>query len=159
MTAFPAFIEQGRNNFVRNVAGMWDGMRLRDYIRIIVIVGAYLLVRPYLLQLAAKIQAKEYAKRESQASHQSSNQAKISPNYLRHAKTPPRASEKTKVDYEGESIASGTKWGQKSMKRKVQPPNHSTEACEQIGQELNKETHDEGIYKYLVDYEEGEDGW
>ena len=44
---------EGKNRFVNNSIKSFENMTLQRWIRIILIVGAYLLIRPYLLKGAA----------------------------------------------------------------------------------------------------------
>ncbi|POS83851.1 hypothetical protein EPUL_005328 [Erysiphe pulchra] len=151
-TVIPGFVRKGGDNLVRNVTGMWDGMRPRDYIRIIVIVGAYLLIRPYLLKFAAKIQAKEYVKRNSEKNKQFET-VKISPNDLRDGG-------QTKAN-EAESVGttSGAGWGDNAKKRQKNSETKSLKQQEQQIPDVNNEKKDVNILDYLVDYEEGKEGW
>jgi len=58
-----------KGNFLRNSAASFDTMTPKKWIRLIAIVGAYLLLRPYLLKLGAKVQEQhlEKAAREMSA--------------------------------------------------------------------------------------------
>ncbi|RKF77824.1 putative trafficking pga2 [Golovinomyces cichoracearum] len=156
-TAIPGFVQQGRDNLVRNVRGMWDGMRPRDYIRIVVVVGAYLLLRPYLLKYAAKIQAKEHAKHAFDPSKPSSN-SKISPNQLRDGHIT-EIDENEQSEAEGDGIANGAGWGKKTRKRQRRADMKAIEDEERRKLQMEGEKDDQDIMQYLVDYEEGKDGW
>lgn len=152
-TVIPGIIRKGGDNFVRNVRGMWDGMRPRDYIRIVIIVGTYLLIRPYLLKLAAKIQAKEYAKHTFEKNEQSKT-GKIFPNDLRDGN-------RIKT-YESESIGITSGTGLKDNARRRQKQKHETKSLKQQEPQtldVNNEKKDVRILDYLVDYEEGKEGW
>ncbi|CAD6502068.1 BgTH12-02311 [Blumeria graminis f. sp. triticale] len=155
MSAISGLVKQGGDNLVRNVWGMWDGMRLRDYIRIVIIVGGYLLLRPYLLKFAAKIQAKQYAKIPDT---DASVNVKISPNQLRGTSTVNSANNDLKDD-ENDRIASGADWGTKARKRQKKAIEKFTEKEEKKGLEAQGENDDKEIMDLLVDYEEGKDGW
>ncbi|KAF2116681.1 protein trafficking Pga2 [Lophiotrema nucula] len=65
------------NNFTRNSNKMITDMQLKDWIRIVIIVGTYCLIRPHLLKLGARIQEKQHAK-DAEEIH-----AEIHPNELR----------------------------------------------------------------------------
>ncbi|KHJ31601.1 putative trafficking pga2 [Erysiphe necator] len=152
----PSFVRQGGDNFVRNVTGMWDGMRPRDYIRIVVIVGAYLLIRPYLLKLAAKVQAKEFAKHNPSICIPS-EKGKLSPNDLRDG-----SQMKVKNDdAENESlgIVSGSGWGEKARRRQSKNETTNSKLNERQKSDLKDEKKNVNILEYLVDYEEGKEGW
>ncbi|KFY11273.1 hypothetical protein V491_07287, partial [Pseudogymnoascus sp. VKM F-3775] len=55
------YINQGFENLKHN-AGHYASMPLKEWIRIVTIVGAYLLIRPYLNQWAAKLQSAQHEK-------------------------------------------------------------------------------------------------
>ncbi|RKF59286.1 putative trafficking pga2 [Erysiphe neolycopersici] len=147
-----SFVRKGGDNLVRNVTGMWDGMGPRDYIRIVIIVGAYLLIRPYLLKFAAKIQAKEYAKHNS-GKNKLSETGKITPNDLRDGG-------QKKVDKtESVGITSGAGWGENARRRQKEEKTKSSKQQEQQTLDVNDEKKEIKILDYLVDYEEGKEGW
>ena len=50
------YIIEGKNRLVNNSIKSFEGMTAQRWIRIILIVGAYMLVRPYLLKAAANRQ-------------------------------------------------------------------------------------------------------
>ncbi|CCU77434.1 unnamed protein product [Blumeria hordei] len=155
MSAISGIVKQGGDNLVRNVWGMWDGMRLRDYIRIVVIVGVYLLLRPYLLKFAAKIQAKQNAK--STVTDKSAANVKISPNQLRG--TGMAGSEHDDLgDDENDRTASGADLGTKAKRRQKKAIKKTT-GEEKKGLEVQGENEDKEIMDLLIDYEEGKDGW
>ncbi|KAF1943094.1 hypothetical protein EJ02DRAFT_323491, partial [Clathrospora elynae] len=52
-------VGEWKDRLVNNSVKSWEEMTVQRWIRIIVIVGAYLLVRPYLLSAAAKKQKKQ----------------------------------------------------------------------------------------------------
>jgi hypothetical protein len=49
-----------RDNFVRNTSSAFTTMTPERYIRLVVIVGTYALLRPYLIKLGAKLQEKQH---------------------------------------------------------------------------------------------------
>jgi hypothetical protein len=64
------------SNFQRNAAASFTNLKPRDVIRIIIVVGAYsLIVRPLMLRLAARIQAKQHVDRPSDPSSSEQDQA------------------------------------------------------------------------------------
>ncbi len=52
-------------NFQRNTTSAFANMGLKGYIRLVVIIGAYCLLRPYLIKLAARAQAKDLERRQA----------------------------------------------------------------------------------------------
>ena len=61
-----------------NLDATFKNMTLKQWIRLVIIVGAYCLLRPYILKMAGKHQVKQLEKAEEEAS-----KAEISPNQLR----------------------------------------------------------------------------
>lgn len=49
-----------RDNLVRNTTQAFTEMKPEGYIRLVVIVGAYALIRPYLMKLGAKMQERQH---------------------------------------------------------------------------------------------------
>lgn len=69
-------------NFWRNLTHMFDGMDWIRYGRLVAIVAAYFLLRPYLEKYAAKLQEKQFEKIDKEEKDKA-NKAAISPNALR----------------------------------------------------------------------------
>jgi hypothetical protein len=144
--------KQAVSNFYYSFQDTANSMSLSRWVRIIAIVGAYLLLRPWILKLAAygmdKDLAKETAPKEAAA--------KISPNSLRGGVDAPEDSE----DEEQEGETTGADWGKKAKKRQRDVLKKILEAEEL----LRKEDDDDEMKKFLesdalVDYKVGEDGW
>ena len=53
--------------FTRNLRGSLEGMSPEKWIRIVIIVGAYMLLRPYLIKLGGKVQMKQHEKEAAAA--------------------------------------------------------------------------------------------
>lgn len=69
-----------RNNFTTNVSAGFSEMTLRNWIRIVMIVGTYCLIRPYLIKLGARQQRKAHERDAADIG------AEIHPNELRGGK-------------------------------------------------------------------------
>ncbi|CAD6503328.1 BgTH12-02995 [Blumeria graminis f. sp. triticale] len=156
MSAISGIVKQGGENLVRNVWGMWDGMCLRDYTRIVIIVGGYLLLLPYLLKFAAKIQAKQYAKVVDTDASTSSD--KLSHNQLWGPGTVDLTHSDSE-DIQNDRIASGADWGTKARKRQKRATKIIIEEKEEKMLEAEGDIDDKEIMDLLVDYEEGKNGW
>jgi hypothetical protein len=65
------------DNFKHNATHAFAGMNPKDWIRIVMIVGTYCLIRPYLIKLGARAQQKQHEKDAA------ATLAEISPNELR----------------------------------------------------------------------------
>jgi len=147
----------GSNNFYRNATHMFDDMNVKNWIRIIAIVGAYLLLRPYLLKLMEKKQAEGYEK-EFQKSAEGDKKAVLSPNALRDGGV-----QEEDIESEAEGEATGAQWGKKARKRQRDVLERILKAEEKLRREDDAEERKE-LHQFLqsddlVDYKEGEDGW
>ncbi|RDL35465.1 uncharacterized protein BP5553_07396 [Venustampulla echinocandica] len=145
-------------NFVRNLRKTFDGMTLEKYVRLIAVVGAYLLLRPYIMKLGAKIQAKEHEK-EIDLEEPEGPKAKISPNMLRGHGGKEVEIGDSESEEEGEGDTTGANWGKKARKRQRQQDKKLLAAIEERHRQLQEDDEDKDIMEYLVDYEEGKDGW
>ena len=116
-------------------------MDATKWIRVVMIVGAYLLLRPHLLKSSQKAQEKHLEKE-----HEDS---KMSPNDLRGVKKEiPDASDD---DDEGTAATqTTTEWGKKARKRQRVMLKKMIAAEEQRLQELQEDDEDKDIEQYLV---------
>jgi len=147
------------NNFFRNAVHMWDGMTLVKYIRLVAVIGAYALLRPYLMKLGAKLQAKEHEKEldpYEMATQDEQAKGKLSPNNLRGIDG--KAVQLADSESEEEAGAD-VKWGKKARRRQRAVVKKVLEDEERIRRELQEDDEDKDILEYLVDYEPGKDGW
>ena len=87
-----------------------ERLQPRDYIRLIAIVGGYILLRPYLVKLGGMHQAKDH-ERALDADEISSPTA-ISPNTLRGQPDIPEDSDSE----EDVAVGAGTNWGKTARK-------------------------------------------
>ncbi|KAM7198090.1 Protein trafficking Pga2 [Naviculisporaceae sp. PSN 640] len=130
--------------FQNNVQSGFNEMTAQQWIRLVIIVGAYMLLRPYLIKLGARSQmaAHEAAEQETQA------KAEISPNQLRGQIDIPEDS-----DDEGEAAtgeATGPDWGKNARKRQRTMIKKLLEAEERRLQESREEEEDKDIEEFLV---------
>ncbi|KAH0539069.1 hypothetical protein FGG08_004367 [Glutinoglossum americanum] len=98
------YLQKWAGNFQRNVSNSVSNLSLKDYIRLVIILGGYALLRPYLLKLAGKFQARDH-ERELDPNEMTSGAA-MSVNALRGRVQVPGDS-----DEEEESSATGADWG------------------------------------------------
>ncbi|KAK8135835.1 trafficking PGA2 [Apiospora sp. TS-2023a] len=129
---------------VNNTKASFDGMDTVMWLRVVVIVCGYLLLRPYLMQLGAKAQEKQFGK----GIEESDEHGKISPNELRGVKEEiPDGSD----DEEATSAqASATEWGKKARKRQRTMLKKMIDAEEKRLQDLQDDEEDKDIEQYLV---------
>ena len=138
------------SNFQNNALHMFDGWNWKRWIRLVAILGAYLLFRPYMEKWASKLQGKEHEKDVD--FYEEATKGKLSPNTLRGG---PAAEEESEEDAE----TSATDWGKKARKRQRQMERKKLEAEEKKRLDAEGDAEDKDIREYLVDYVEGEDGW
>jgi hypothetical protein len=131
-------------NFLHNVENAFD-MDLTTFIRLVVVVGAYLLIRPYLVKGGAYLQEREHEKVIA-ADRKREKDARLSPNDLRGQASVPDGTDSE----EEEGEASGPSWGGNARKKQRRELRKKMDA---------EEKDDRDIMEYLVDYEEGKDGW
>jgi hypothetical protein len=153
----PMQLGQWYHNFTHNIVHMWDGMTAIKYIRMIAVVGAYILLRPYIAKFGERFQEKQHEK-ELDPYEMGEQKAKLSPNALRGVGGKAVELEDSAGE-EGEGTAADVKWGKKARKRQRMSIKKLLEEKERLLQEQQEDDDDKDIAKYLVDYKEGEDGW
>ncbi|KAI0550733.1 protein trafficking Pga2 [Xylaria curta] len=129
-----------------NVSTSLTNMTAQQWIRLIAIVGAYALLRPYIIKLGAKHSAKEFEKAQQDV-------AEISPNQLRGELGIPDESEDEEGggDDDGQGATSAADWGKKARKRQRRMIKQLLDAEEQRLQETFDEQEDKDIEEFLVD--------
>ncbi|KAH7166106.1 trafficking PGA2-domain-containing protein [Dactylonectria macrodidyma] len=131
------FLQYGANAS-NNLSAGFSNMDTKGWIRLIVIVGGYMLLRPYVLKMAGKVAVR---KMEEQDEKEKEAKAKISPNELRDG-----YEEDVQADAEGDGT--GADWGQKARVRQRVMLKNMLEAEELRRQE---EEDDKDIEEFLVD--------
>jgi hypothetical protein len=155
----PMQLGQWYHNFTHNIVHMWDGMTAIKYIRMIAVVGAYILLRPYIAKFGERFQEKQHEK-ELDPYEMGEQKAKLSPNALRGVGgRAVELEESEEEEEEAEGTAADVKWGKKARKRQRMSIKKLLEQKERLLQEQQEDDDDKDIAKYLVDYKEGEDGW
>ncbi|MCJ1290222.1 hypothetical protein MMC34_001758 [Xylographa carneopallida] len=150
MTSLTAFTDQF-DIYTKNVGDQLKSTFKRltapDYIRLIVIVGAYALLRPHLVQLGARFQAKDHER-------------ELDPNETRPTAAVDSKSLKGKVhvpeDTDSESAEEskkGTDWGKKARRQQRQMVRDLLAADEKRMQEDEEALSDKEIEEFLVEDE------
>jgi len=108
------------HNLKTNITLSFTNMDTQGYIRMVAIVGAYLLIRPYLMKLGAKAQGRQHEKEIDPSKMASSNgkKAKISANSLRGQVE--ILDDSDEDEEEGKATATEMNWGKKARKRQRQ---------------------------------------
>lgn len=130
-------------NFQRNISETFSTMTPEKYIRLIVIVGAYALLRPYIMKIGARVQGREHEK-EVDTDEMAAAAAAISPNSLRgQVQVPDDSSD------EGEGMAGD--WGKKARRRQRQMVKKILDAEAELRREQQEDDEDKDIQEFLVD--------
>ncbi|KAI1126046.1 DUF1531-domain-containing protein [Nemania abortiva] len=123
-----------------NVSASFDSMTAQQWIRLVAIVGAYALLRPYVIKMGAKHQEKQFEKAQQE------DLSKISPNQLRGELGIPEESD----DDEEEGETTAADWGKKARKRQRNMIKQLLDAEEKRLQETIDEQEDKDIEEFLV---------
>lgn len=136
------------DNLQRNVSNTLSNMTLEKYIRMVVIVGAYALLRPYIMKLGGKFQTREHEKEVDEGELAAA--AKLSPNSLRGKV---QVAEDTDSEGEEEEApkVTGADWGKKARRRQRQMVRKLLEAEEELRREYEEDEEDKDIQEFLVD--------
>ncbi|KAI0840064.1 DUF1531-domain-containing protein [Hypoxylon sp. FL0890] len=131
-----------KDRFSNNLSESFSSMTAKEWIRLIIIVGAYMLLRPYIIKLGAKHQEKQL---EKHFKEEEERQAQISPNQLRGELGIPEDS-----DEEEQAETTASDWGKKARKRQRNMIKKLLDAEEKRLQELQEDEEDKDIEQYLV---------
>lgn len=105
----PELLSTWKDNFTRNTSEAFSRMQLKDYIRLVIIVGTYALLRPYLIKLGGKIQAQQHEK-------DAADTAEIHPNELRGKIEIPGVGDSDEEDDDDQADQPGN-WGRNARVR------------------------------------------
>lgn len=127
-------------------------MTIQDYLRLVIIVGGYALLRPYLIQLGGKFQAKDHERELSE--HETSSMAAMSPNSLRGQVTVPEDTDDDEEENEdgehsGREQSRDADWGRRARRRQREMIRKMLEAEERARAEEGDDS-DKEIEEFLV---------
>ncbi|KAK9775543.1 putative Protein trafficking Pga2 [Seiridium cardinale] len=131
--------------FATNLGASFSTMTLKHWIRLVMIVGTYLLVRPYMVKLGAKYQEKQFEKVA-----EADSAAAISPNQLRGQVDIPEESDDEEQDLEATAATTSSDWGKKARKRQRVMLKKLIDAEEKRLEELQEDEEDKDIEQYLT---------
>ncbi|KAJ6790161.1 hypothetical protein PWT90_05621 [Aphanocladium album] len=136
-----AKLVQYGNNASNNIQDTFTNMTIHGWLRLTVIVGGYLLLRPYVLKYSVKAAVN---KMEEEDEREKAAAAAMTPNELRGAK-------QLLEDHLEDDTADGTgaDWGQRARVRQRTMLKEMLEAEEQ--RRLEEEEVDKDIAEFLVD--------
>jgi hypothetical protein len=133
-------------NLTRNTSAAFAELRLKDYIRMVTIIGAYCLLRPYIIALGGKLQTKVH---ERDSAEGQEDGAEISANELRGKFAIPGVDESDgDDDEEGEARAGD--WGRKARVRQRRFIRAKLEAEEKRLQEEAEAESDKELEEFLI---------
>ncbi|TQV99301.1 hypothetical protein V2A60_004778 [Cordyceps javanica] len=130
------------NNASNNLQDTFTNMTIHGWLRLTVIVGGYLLLRPYLLKHSAKYAV---SKIEEEEERERARAAAMTPNELRGAKK--QLQEHLDDDEVGDGT--GADWGQRARVRQRTMLKEMLEAEER--RRMEEEEDDKDIAEYLED--------
>jgi hypothetical protein len=119
----------------------WESLNLHRMIRLVIIIGGYLLIRPYLIKLTGKAQMEQHEREDREAK----KRAEISPNELRGMRVTADIPDAEEVD-----TSTSTDWGNKARKRQRQALRKMLEAEEKRLEELQEDEDDKDIEEFLI---------
>ncbi|KAI6089434.1 DUF1531-domain-containing protein [Hypoxylon rubiginosum] len=137
-----------KGRFSNNLSESFTQMTLQQWIRLVIIVGAYALLRPYIIKHGAKFQEKQMDKHFEKERLEKEKQAEISPNQLRGQAGIPDDSEEEEEGEQAQTTA--TDWGKKARKRQRNMIKKLLDEEEKRLQELQEDEEDKDIEQYLV---------
>jgi hypothetical protein len=159
MDSLRALLATAGDRISTNITSGITNMTAEKWIRVIIIAGAYALLRPYLIKLGARQQMKAHERdgdaAEAEATRQQ-QQAEISPNQLRgrHQIDIPEDSddgEEGGGDKETPAAAvTATEWGKKARRRQRHVIKKLLDAEEERLRQLHEDEEDKDIEEFLV---------
>lgn len=134
-----------------NLKSTFENMTPEKWIRIIIIAGAYALLRPYIIKLGAKAQMRAHEAEENQP------EAEISPNQLRGQIDIPEDSDDedavagTKGPKDETTAAvTATEWGKKARRRQRGVIKKLIDVEEERLRQLQEDEEDKDIEEFLI---------
>ncbi|KAI0166890.1 DUF1531-domain-containing protein [Hypoxylon sp. FL1284] len=138
-----------KDRFSNNMAESFTSMTPQQWIRLVIIVGAYALVRPYIIKHGARFQERQLDKHFEKEKAEKEKQAEISPNQLRgQVDIPDDSDDEAEGDAQAQTTA--TDWGKKARKRQRNMIKKLLDEEEKRLQELQEDEEDKDIEQYLV---------
>ncbi|KAK3373830.1 protein trafficking Pga2 [Lasiosphaeria ovina] len=146
MDVFWNILRVARERFQNNVAAAVVNTPIEKWIKLVIIAGAYMLLRPYIIKLGGRAQMRSHEDEaaESEATYQ---KAQISPNQLRGQVDIPEDSDD---ETEEGALASGADWGKKARRRQRDMIKKLLDAEERRLQETLEEEEDKDIEEFLI---------
>ncbi|KAM0335690.1 hypothetical protein ACHAQA_000740 [Verticillium albo-atrum] len=128
------------NRSAANIRTTFTELTYDKFIRLVIIVGAYALLRPYMLKLSGRSQMAQHVEANDEA------KAEISPNSLRGQVDIPEDSD----DEGDEAAATGADWGKKARRRQREVLKMMMDAEEAKLAQEQEDEEDKDIEEFLV---------
>ncbi|KAK3359838.1 protein trafficking Pga2 [Lasiosphaeria hispida] len=142
------------NRITANLRGSLENMSPEKWIRLVIIAGAYALLRPYIIKLGGRAQMNLHEQEAAEEVLSPGKKAAISPNELRGRVQLPEDSDSDEDDDEGTGTATGhssaADWGKKARRRQRDMIKRLLDAEEKRLQETKDEEEDKDIEEFLV---------
>lgn len=137
------------NRVKNNLGSSFTNMTAQQWIRLVTLVGAYMLLRPYLLKLAERTQRKQLEKEEAEREAEAAQQrAVISPNELRGRRIEIPDDSDSDEDNNGKPAVA--QWGKKARRRQRAMARRMIEENENRLAEAQGDEEDKDIEEFLV---------
>ncbi|KAK1761023.1 protein trafficking Pga2 [Echria macrotheca] len=137
------------HRFSNNLQGTLASMSPEKWIRLVIIAGTYMLLRPYLLKLGARSQMNTHERESAEGVDDPNRKAAMSPNELRGRVNLPEDSD-SDGDEDDSGKASGADWGKRARRRQREMIKKLLDAEEKRLQETREEEEDKDIEEFLV---------
>jgi hypothetical protein len=137
------------SNASNNIAETFSRMTMEKWIRIVIIVGAYALLRPYLMKLGARLQQRQHEK-EDEADQA---KAQMSANQLRGiAEIPDDTDDEADGDSSNGVTAQSTAadWGKKARRRQRRVLKQLIDAEDERLRQAQEDDEDKDIEEFLI---------
>lgn len=122
-------------------------MELKKWIRIVAVVGAYLLIRPYFIKMGAKKQEQAYAKTRAEHAEKQEKEKHMGANSFRESG---KISEDTDEE-DAKTSSNDVKWGGKARKKQRQQIRKILDNEEKLRREQQADDEDKDIQEFLHD--------
>lgn len=135
-----------RDRAITNLRDTFSDLTLQKGIRLVIIIFAYLMIRPYLVKWAGVQQMEQHEAEEAAAKAERERIAAMAPNEVRGLKV---AAEIPGDDEDLAGETSSTDWGTKARKRQREVMRRLVDAQEKKLEETKEEEEDKDIEEFL----------
>ncbi|KAK4169096.1 protein trafficking Pga2 [Cladorrhinum sp. PSN259] len=122
MEGLTNFFTVAGDRFTTNIQSTFENMSPHKWLRVVIVAGAYMLLRPYLIKLGGKFQMSTHEKEaaEAEAEERARAQGKITANQLRGAggqrvELPDDTDDEDEEEDQGDSTSAD--WGKQARRR------------------------------------------